>query len=78
MKRLSAFQCLLRDTGNLAMYIAACNEKLPRPDSALFADVLKETVLQYIAVLLQADPDYENTMYGFAADYYLYIRIVLA
>lgn len=72
MKRLSAFLCLLRDMGNLAMYIAACSEKLPRPDSVLFSDVLKETVLQYIAVLLQADPDYKNTMYGFAADYYPY------
>ena len=72
MTKLSAFQCLLRDTGDLAMYIVAHNAKLPRPDSASFATVLKETVFQYVAVILQTDPAYQNTIYGFAADYYPY------
>ena len=72
MTGVSAFQRLLRDTGDLAMYLASYDAKLPRPDSVLFASMRNEVILQYVAILLQTDPDYQNTIYGFAADCYPY------
>lgn len=72
MTKLSAFQMMLRDIGNLGMYITTHHEKLPHPDSASFASVLKEVVMQYVAILLQADPMFKKAIYGYVSTYYPY------
>lgn len=72
MIKHSAFQRLLRDIGDLAVYMTAQHEKLPRLDSASFSSVLNEVVMQYMAVLLQADPTFKKTIYGYVSDYYPY------
>lgn len=72
MSQESAFQMLCKDIGNLAMYMVAHNGRLPRPDSVSFNEVLKETVIQYIAIMLQTSSDLKKTIYGHVSEYYPY------
>ena len=72
MNKRTSFQMLLENIGSLAMYAVSQNSRLPRPDSPCFSAALKEAVVQYLAITLQAVPDFRKTIYGYVNDYYPY------
>ena len=66
----TAFQTLLHDIGYLAMNLVSQNTQLPHPDTPAFQAALNETVIQYLAIALQTDPNSRKTIYGYVSDYY--------
>lgn len=72
MSKKTAFQTLLHDIGFLATELVARNSRLPHLDSPHFGEALKESTLQYLAITLQAVPDFRKTIYGYVSDYYPY------
>ena len=70
MTTKTSFQVLLQDIGALAMSIVSRNTQLPRSDTTVFQAALNETVIQYLAITLQVDPNFRKTIYGYVSDYY--------